>query len=109
MFDLPPDLPRLRTLELWHQLWLQRIQAAIAEAEAQEQRQQKEAAHNRPVVAYRIQQQHMTDRRDGYLHLGDCTMGNGRPCTRQQALEALGAGVTACEFCRPDTELGILE
>lgn len=109
MFDLPPDLPRLRTLELWHRLWLDRIQQAIAEAEADEQRQQKEAAHTRPVVGWRIERRHMTDNRDGYLHVGDCHMGGGRACTREQALEALAAGVVACEFCRPDTELGVLE
>ncbi|MFE0440948.1 hypothetical protein ACFW2K_39270 [Streptomyces nigra] len=28
--DLPPDLDRLRTLRVWHALWVQRIDAKIA-------------------------------------------------------------------------------
>lgn len=109
MFDLPPDLPRLRTLERQLSIWMGHIRQAIVEAEATEQRQQKEAAHTRPVVGWRIERRHMNDNRDGFLHVGDCHMGSGRACTREQALEALAAGVVACEFCRPDTELGILE
>ncbi|MFE7400654.1 DUF6233 domain-containing protein [Streptomyces sp. NPDC057557] len=34
---------------------------------------------------------------------------NIRAVTREQALQALVAGVRACTHCRPDTELGILE
>ncbi|MFE4867755.1 DUF6233 domain-containing protein [Streptomyces sp. NPDC056682] len=45
------------------------------------------------------------------VHTGACHMapGNRRTITREQALAALGEGVPACEFCRPDTELGWLE
>ncbi|MCT9092823.1 DUF6233 domain-containing protein [Streptomyces sp. ASQP_92] len=45
------------------------------------------------------------------IHTGTCGMapGNRRPITREQALAALGQGVPACEFCRPDTGLGWLE
>lgn len=44
------------------------------------------------------------------VHVGGCHMArNTRSVTREQALQALVAGVRACIHCRPDTELGILE
>ncbi|WP_438297682.1 DUF6233 domain-containing protein [Streptomyces sp. HUAS TT7] len=45
------------------------------------------------------------------VHVGGCGMAPGQPkaITREQALAALTEGVPACEFCRPDTELGWLE
>ncbi|MEU0629384.1 DUF6233 domain-containing protein [Streptomyces sp. NPDC005989] len=44
------------------------------------------------------------------VHVGGCHMTkNARGVTREQALQALVAGVRACIRCRPDTELGILE
>jgi hypothetical protein len=45
------------------------------------------------------------------IHTGTCHMapGHRRPITREQALTALTNGIAACEFCRPDTELGWLE
>ena len=44
------------------------------------------------------------------VHTGTCGMapGNRQPITREQALAALTEGVPACEFCRPDTDLGWL-
>ncbi|WP_347232857.1 hypothetical protein [Streptomyces silvensis] len=36
MSDLPPDLPRLRTLRTWHAMWVERLDEAIATAEQQE-------------------------------------------------------------------------
>ncbi|MGW1735322.1 DUF6233 domain-containing protein, partial [Streptomyces sp. NPDC001999] len=44
-------------------------------------------------------------------HTGDCGMGGKRtkPMTREQALRALTEdGITACPYCRPDRELGVL-
>ncbi|MFG2144145.1 DUF6233 domain-containing protein [Streptomyces sp. NPDC048696] len=45
------------------------------------------------------------------VHVGGCSMAPGQPkaITREQALAALADGVSACEYCRPDTELGVLE
>lgn len=45
------------------------------------------------------------------VHTGDCGMGGKRTqvMTREQALRALTQdGVTACPYCRPDRELGVL-
>ena len=44
MSDLPPDLLRLRALETWHAMWLDRIRAAIAQAEAVEAQAARDAA-----------------------------------------------------------------
>ncbi|MFI9041416.1 hypothetical protein [Streptomyces sp. NPDC053726] len=41
MFDLPSDLPRLRTLRTWYAMWLGRIDEAIAAAEQREAEQQQ--------------------------------------------------------------------
>lgn len=34
--DLPPDLPRLLTLRVWHAMWLARIDHKIADLKRQE-------------------------------------------------------------------------
>nr|WP_202462511.1 DUF6233 domain-containing protein [Streptomyces sp. SID8374] len=44
------------------------------------------------------------------VHAPGCTMAGQRrqrTATVDQAREALAQGVTACAFCRPDTELGL--
>ncbi|NUK08956.1 hypothetical protein HRW18_13250 [Streptomyces lunaelactis] len=47
------------------------------------------------------------------VHTGTCTMGGKQARTREigrdQAARAIADGVKACEFCRPDSELGILD
>lgn len=45
------------------------------------------------------------------VHVGGCGMAPGQPkaITREQALRALTDGVPACPYCRPDTDLGVLE
>lgn len=46
------------------------------------------------------------------VHLGDCSLASRhtKPLTREQALQAITAGgIRACEICRPDSELGVLE
>ncbi|MFF5972200.1 DUF6233 domain-containing protein [Streptomyces sp. NPDC012769] len=46
------------------------------------------------------------------VHRGDCRMTSShtQPLTREQALRALSDGrIRACEICRADTELGLLE
>lgn len=109
MFDLPPDLPRLRTLELWHRMWLQRIEAAIAEAEATEQRQQQAARLVPPCTGWKLQRGIDRDRTPMSVHQADCGLGSGPTITRDQALRLLADGVEACAVCRPDVELGVLE
>lgn len=46
------------------------------------------------------------------IHRGDCHMATGRtePLTREQAIRALTTEIIpACPYCRPDTDLGVLE
>ncbi|MFD4314963.1 DUF6233 domain-containing protein [Streptomyces sp. NPDC058548] len=46
------------------------------------------------------------------IHLGDCRMAakHTKPLTEEQARRALAVdGLRACEICRPDAELGILD
>ncbi len=46
------------------------------------------------------------------VHLGDCRMAShhAKPLTREQALQAItSGGIRACEICRPDSDLGVLE
>ncbi|MEU3084118.1 DUF6233 domain-containing protein [Streptomyces albidoflavus] len=44
------------------------------------------------------------------VHEGDCRVAGSRvqPLTRAQVLEALDAGVEACDVCRPDKEVRYL-
>jgi len=46
------------------------------------------------------------------VHLGDCRMvsHHTKPLDRDQARQAItSGGLRACEICRPDSELGVLE
>ncbi|MFB7831991.1 DUF6233 domain-containing protein [Streptomyces sp. NPDC056056] len=108
----PPDLPRLRVLETWVEIMLGEIRQRIAAAE------QKEAAMRpvRPlpegptwILSYlRAGARPVADS----VHIGDCVMASHhtKPLSREQAREALTAGgIRACEICRPDSELGILD
>ncbi|MFF7205854.1 DUF6233 domain-containing protein [Streptomyces sp. NPDC008141] len=45
------------------------------------------------------------------VHTGDCRMAGAhtKRLTREQALRAITEeGITACPYCRPDTDLGVL-
>ncbi|MET9438994.1 DUF6233 domain-containing protein [Streptomyces sp. NPDC006551] len=112
MSELPPDLPRLRTLEHWLVLSLDRVRARIAEVETRE-------AALRPVrvlpegpgwvLAYlRVGGRPVADS----IHIGDCRMAGKitKPLSRDEARHALTAGgIRACDICRPDSDLGILD
>lgn len=112
MSELPPDLPRLRTLECWLVLSLDRVQARIAEVETRE-------AAMRPV---RVLPQGpgwaISYLREGgrpvadSVHIGDCKLAGPqkRPLSSDEARRALTeGGIRACEICRPDSDLGILD
>ncbi|MFD7446714.1 DUF6233 domain-containing protein [Streptomyces sp. NPDC059909] len=47
------------------------------------------------------------------VHVGECRMGGTqtrtKAITREQVVRALSEGVEACRFCRPDSELGLLD
>ncbi|APE26745.1 DUF6233 domain-containing protein [Streptomyces venezuelae] len=111
---LPPDLPRLRTLEHWLTLSLDRVRARIAEVEAREAslRPVRQRAE-RPgwVLSYlREGGRPVADS----VHIDGCRLAasHQKPLTCEEARRALADGrVRACEICRPDSEheLGILE
>ncbi|MYX14355.1 hypothetical protein GTY67_13210 [Streptomyces sp. SID8374] len=112
MYDLPPDLPRLRTLRTWYAMWLVRIDQAIQQAEekqrAEELKAQREAAATPDwVVELGIGQgAPAVD-----VHIGGCHMAGKRrkAISRDEAVQLISQGVNACTHCRPDTELGLLE
>ncbi|MCX5231427.1 DUF6233 domain-containing protein [Streptomyces sp. NBC_00233] len=103
MSDLPPDLPRLRTLEHWLVLSLDRVRRRIAEVETREAalrpvRQLPESPGwvlsflrecGRPVA--------------DSVHIGDCRLAaRHRTLSRHEARRALtDGGIRACEICRP--------
>jgi hypothetical protein len=109
---LPPDLPRLRTLETWLTYVLADVRARIAKIEQQEAAAAPVRARREPpqwVLSYLRQGGRPVP---DSVHRGDCHMvsGHTRPLTREQALHALTDGrIRACAICRADTELGLLE
>ncbi|MGY1579125.1 DUF6233 domain-containing protein [Streptomyces sp. MN13] len=111
MTDLPPDLPRLRTLETWLALALNEVRQAIAAAERREAERQRGLAARPPAPDWLIEQSLSRDVAPVYVHVGGCHMAGKRSkgVGRDQALRALGDGVDACPHCRPDTELGVLD
>lgn len=110
MNDLPPDLPRLRTLETWLQLTLDEVRAAITAAEKRETERQR-GIERRPPAPDWLLEFSLGGRHPLAVHTGGCHMAGKRPhgVTRETALQALADGVTACTHCRPDSELGYLD
>lgn len=111
MNDLPPDLPRLRTLETWLHLQLTEVRAAIATAERREleERRRQEARPAPPdwTLEYGLNRSNPPLR----VHTGDCVMAGKRirAIDRGAAVRALTEGINACSHCRPDSALGILD
>jgi hypothetical protein len=110
MQDLPPDLPRLRTLETWLAHTLDRVRQQIAAAEQREAERQHGKQARPPEPDWLIEQG-LNGRQAVYVHVGGCHMAGKRSkgVQRDQALRALADGVDACPHCRPDSELGYLE
>ncbi|MFD9569965.1 DUF6233 domain-containing protein [Streptomyces sp. NPDC059982] len=111
MSDLPPDLPRLRTLETWLVMSLARVRQQIA---VEETRQAEVAA--RLPLAPRPDWELEVDlgRRPIRVHVGGCGMGGKgyrrQPLTRDAALRALGVDrLEPCPYCSPDAALGVLD
>ncbi|MFE7791552.1 DUF6233 domain-containing protein [Streptomyces sp. NPDC057460] len=110
MYDLPPDLLRLRTLRTWHAMWVVRINEAIAAAE-QREREKRQGEERRPPTPDWIMEFGIgVGQRPIEVHVGGCSAARKRqrPITREQAVAALDEGIRACIHCRPDTELGVL-
>ncbi|MFJ7489659.1 DUF6233 domain-containing protein [Streptomyces sp. NPDC097727] len=110
MIELPPDLPRLRTLRAWHAMCLRTVDAAITAAEQRAAEQERGKEQRPPTPDWMVERGIGQGAPPIEVHIGGCHMArNTQAVTRGQALQALVAGVRACIHCRPDTELGILE
>lgn len=110
MYDLPSDLPRLQTLRLWHALWVQRIDDAIAAAEQREAERRQGEERRPPTPDWVLELGIGKGAPPAEVHAGHCyAIGNRRRVIdRDQALALLADGVRACLHCRPDTTLGVL-
>lgn len=111
MNDLPPDLSRLRTLETWLALTLERVRKQIADAE-QRQREQQRGIEARPAPPDWLLERGLNrDSPPVAIHVGGCWDAGkrSRGITRDEALRALADGVKPCIQCRPDSELGFLD
>ncbi|WP_406422292.1 DUF6233 domain-containing protein [Streptomyces sp. NBC_00873] len=124
MYDLPPDLPRLRTLETFLVMLLARVRQRIGEVEQRERGKQrggeqrgqgKRQPTERPSEEQRPRPHTpdwgITDTGIGVsraeVHHGDCWAGRQlRAVSREEAAAARAEGTPACEVCRPDTVLG---
>lgn len=110
MYDLPPDLPRLRTLEQQLTIWVGHVRAAITAAEQQEAERRQGEARRPPTPDWVLELGIGVGAPPAEVHVGGCyaTGKRRREISREQALTALNEGVRACVHCRPDTELGVL-
>ena len=111
MSDLPPDLPRLRTLETWLQLSLDRVRQQIAD---EEKRHAEVAARLPPTAPPEWELESDLGRRPVRVHVGGCTMGGKglrmKRIGRDDALRLLGIDrLEPCRYCRPDVQLGVLD
>jgi Tfp pilus assembly protein PilX len=110
---------RLEQLLFARRVLVQQAEAGLAQIDrwiAQERRREEErrlGEQRRPPPPEWLLQYGLNRRNVDYVHRGDCwaaaKSGRCRPVTREQALEALRHQVSACTYCRPDTELGVLE
>jgi len=109
--DLPPDLPRLRTLETWLAYTLDRIRQQITAAEKREQERQHGEEARPPAPDWLLEQGLNRNAVPVYVHAGGCwnATKRSRGVPRDVALRALAEGVPACTHCRPDVELGYLD
>ncbi|MFJ9558456.1 DUF6233 domain-containing protein [Streptomyces fuscichromogenes] len=111
MNDLPPDLPRLRTLETWLAHTLDRVRRQIDHLERREQETQRSQQNRPPAPAWILELGPSADALPACLHTCACwaTGRRNRGVDRVTALRALTDGVPACPECRPDTALQILD
>lgn len=111
MTDLPPDLPRLRTLETWLALALDDVRKAIAVAEQRERERQRGIEARPAPPEWLLELGLNRDAPPVQVHVGGCWNSGKRVrgVSREDALRALAEGVKACSACRPDSELGFLE
>ncbi|MFD7995457.1 DUF6233 domain-containing protein [Streptomyces mexicanus] len=111
MNDLPPDLSRLRTLETWLALTLDRVRQEIAAVERREAERLRGMEARPPIPDWVIERGLNRESPPVAVHVGGCHMAGKRwkGVPRDIALRALAEGVEPCSHCRPDSELGFLE
>lgn len=111
MHDLPPDLTRLRTLETWLALTLDRVRQQIADAERREQEKRRGEQTRPPQPDWLLEMGLNRDSPPNMVHEGHCHMAGkrSRGISRTDALRWLAEGIPACTHCRPDSELGYLD
>ncbi|MFC8282949.1 DUF6233 domain-containing protein [Streptomyces cyaneofuscatus] len=104
---------RLTMLQFARRIAVQQVEQIDRWIAAEEQREAERAAGAAQRAAAEPQWT-IGLTQDGHpeeVHAPDCTMAGQRQqrtATVDQAREALVQGVAACQFCRPDTELGLL-
>lgn len=110
MYDLPPDLPRLRTLEQQLTIWIGHVRTAIAAAEQREAERRQGEARRPPIPDWILELGIGVGAPPSEVHVGGCYAAGKRRRTidRDQARALLAEGVRACSHCRPDTDLGVL-
>ncbi|MFG2753947.1 DUF6233 domain-containing protein [Streptomyces xanthophaeus] len=110
MSELPPDLPRLRTVVTYLRNELERAERALGAAEEQA----AEVSRRRPPLepaAWLLERGIGVGRPPFRVHAGDCwdTAKRCGPVSAEEARRALAEGVQACPHCQPDVVLGVLE
>ncbi|MFJ3176533.1 DUF6233 domain-containing protein [Streptomyces roseus] len=108
MSELPPDLPRLRTVVTYLRGELNRAERALNTAEEREALAARRHPSTEPP-AWLIERGIGVGRLPVRVHAGGCWDARKR-CTgisREEARRALVEGVQACPHCRPDAVLGI--
>ncbi|MGW2113234.1 DUF6233 domain-containing protein [Streptomyces sp. NPDC001948] len=110
MYDLPPDLPRLRTLEQQLTIWVGHVRAAIVAAEQREAERRQGEARRPPAPDWIVELGIGQGAPLSEVHAGHCPAAGKRRrvIDRDQARALLADGVRACTHCRPDTALGVL-
>ncbi|MYW46363.1 hypothetical protein GT346_24350 [Streptomyces sp. SID161] len=93
-------------------MWVKRIDTKIArlrEREAQQARAAATVEEHAPdwLIEYGLNR----DAVPNAVHVGGCRMAGKRskPTDSETVRRAIAGGVPACGFCRPDSELGILD
>jgi hypothetical protein len=139
MSELPPDAPRLRvilthldkqiadndTVGIYLRLQRQAVQEALARTEAPPPRRPGRlakgaaplrsmgVAHTQPRPRFVVQQKRTPGGPEpAIIHVDDCSMieGTPHPISEHDARVCLtDPNLEPCAFCRPDTELGILD
>lgn len=100
----------LRFLERVQERDLARTRQWIAREE-QREAEKRRGEQRRPPAPEWLLQQSLGGKHPIAVHIGGCHMAgkNVRGIRRDQAIRALTDGVEACNHCRPDNELGLLD